>query len=304
MVVTDCNSRVAPDKRELVRHGTAAFPVGCYHDDLCRDEVPWHWHEELEAGLIVQGRARIAAGGHSFVLSAGQGFFINSQVLHGCWDVERSGGVIHSLVFHPRLVGGSIDSVFYQSYVQPLMGNRALGHVLLLPETPWHRDAMAQIGRAWAACEQEPAGYEFRVRDALSELLLLLQGNQPAARRQPGAKALRDGERIKQMLQYIHAHFDEELDTACIARAAAVSESECLRCFRATIGTTPIRYVRQYRVQMAAQRLADGQEKVAAVAAACGFQDVSYFTKTFRELKGCTPAEYRRKTGDENAENR
>lgn len=297
MVVLDCNSRIAPDKKELVRHGTAAFPVGCYHDDLRKDEVPWHWHEELEAGIIVEGRVRLAVGGRSLVLAAGQGFFVNSLVLHGCWDA--AGGVIHSLVFHPRLVGGSIDSVFYQSYVQPLAENTALEAVILRPETPWHREAMAFIGRAWEACAQEPPGYEFQVRAALSELVFLLQSNQPANQKQPAAKALRDGERIKQMLEYVHAHFAEALDTGAIAQAAAISESECLRCFRATIGTTPIQYVRQYRVQAAARLLLNGPEKIASVAAQCGFQDVSYFTKTFRELKGCTPAAYRKRNGME-----
>lgn len=304
MVISSCVSAIARDKRELVRHGTAAFPIACYHDDLGRDEVPWHWHEELEAGLIVKGRARVAMGSQSRVLGVGQGFFINSQVLHGCWDADGSGGIIHSLVFHPRLVGGSIDSVFFQSYVHPLLENTALEELLLEPAEPWHRAALGYIEQAWQACAQEPAGYEFRVRAALSELVLLLQGNSPAVQKQPGAKALRDGERIKQMLQFIHAHFAEELDTGQIARAAAISESECLRCFRATIGTTPIQYVRQYRVQAAARRLAGGHEKIASVAARCGFQDVSYFTRTFREMKGCTPAEYRRKNSAENPENR
>lgn len=294
MVILDCNSRIAPDKKELVRHGTAAFPVGCYHDDLGKDEVPWHWHEELEAGVIASGRVRLAVGGRSLVLAAGQGFFINSQVLHGCWD--GGDGVIHSLVFHPRLVGGSIDSVFYQDYVQPLAENASLEHATFLPETPWHAQAMAHIERAWRACSQEPAGYEFRVRAELSELVVALLHNSPAAQAQPSAKALRNGERIKQMLHYIHTHFAEPLGTGEIAQAAAVSESECLRCFRATIGTTPIQYVRQYRVQAAARLLANSGEKTAAIAAQCGFQDVSYFTKTFRQLKGCTPAEYRRKS--------
>lgn len=295
MAISGCNTTVNREKRELVQHGTAAFPVACYQDDLRRDEVPWHWHEELEAGVIAKGQIRLAAGGQSRVIGAGQGFFVNSQVLHGCWEEAPSDGVIHSLVFHPRLVGGSIDSVFFQSYVQPLAENAALEAVIFTPETPWHRAALEQISRAWDACAREPAGYEFRVRDALSELVLLLQSNAPAAQRQPGAKALRDGGRIKQMLEYVHAHFAEDLDTACIARAAAISESECLRCFRATIGTTPIQYVRQYRVQAAARRLAAGDEKIALVAAGCGFSDVSYFTKTFREMKGCTPAEYRKR---------
>ena len=89
-------------------------------------------------------------------------------------------------------------------------------------------------------------------------------------------------------------HYAEPIDTDAIARSAALSQSECLRCFRATIGATPIRYLREYRIDQAALLLARG-EAISDVVARCGFQDVSYFTKTFRELKGMTPGEYQRR---------
>ena len=107
-------------------------------------------------------------------------------------------------------------------------------------------------------------------------------------------KHLRDSERVKAMLQFIMDNYGEAIDTAAIARSASVSESECLRCFRSTIGTTPIRYLREYRIEQAANRLANSRASIADIASACGFQDISYFTKTFREMKGSTPKEYYR----------
>ena len=115
------------------------------------------------------------------------------------------------------------------------------------------------------------------------------------------AKALRTAERSKTMVQFIQTHYAEELTTAEIARSAAVSESECLRCFRATIGISPIRYLRQFRVQKAMELLDGTAMKVAEVGARCGFSDNSYFTKVFHELKGCSPSEWReRKKGSYN----
>lgn len=97
---------------------------------------------------------------------------------------------------------------------------------------------------------------------------------------------------MKQMLRFIQQNYAEELNTAAIAASAAVSESECLRCFRAVIGTTPIQYLREYRIERAAQLLAQSRIRIADAAESCGFQDISYFTKTFRKLRGCTPKEY------------
>lgn len=47
MALSLCRTTVDDSARELMEHGTAAFPIACYHDDLQAEPVPWHWHEEL-----------------------------------------------------------------------------------------------------------------------------------------------------------------------------------------------------------------------------------------------------------------
>lgn len=296
MPLSSCNVTVDGSRRELVSHGTTAFPIACYrYDDLRQMEVPWHWHEDWEAMVVFGGRCTVAAGKEKYILQPGEGLFINSGVLHGCWNLGEEACRFHSLVFHPRLVGGSLDSIFHQNYVQPLSEDSAVEAVHFKSDVPWQREALAAIENTWQENMREPEGYEFRTRSLLSELTLLLHRHVPHTKEQPSAKALRDGERIKQMLQYIHQHCAEELTIGRIAAAAAVSESECLRCFRTAIATTPIQYVRQYRVQRAAWLLGNTAEPIAEIGGQCGFQDISYFTKTFRELKGCTPGQYRKR---------
>ena len=48
MALSLCRTTMDDSARELMEHGTAAFPIACYHDDLQAEPVPWHWHEELE----------------------------------------------------------------------------------------------------------------------------------------------------------------------------------------------------------------------------------------------------------------
>ena len=148
MALSACNTTVDRNGRELLQHGTVAFPIACYHDDFREEDVPWHWHEELEAVLITEGGCTVAAGNEKLTLRAGQGFFINSGVLHGCWDTENTGCQFHSLVFHPRLVGGSLDSVFYQSYVSPLTAHTAPEFIPLSPDIPWQNSALEAIETA------------------------------------------------------------------------------------------------------------------------------------------------------------
>lgn len=292
-----CNSLADRHGRELTEHGSTGFPAACYFDDLKKESVPWHWHDELEAFLVTEGRAVLAAGSKKHVLTAGEGCFINAGVLHSVWADGSDGCILHSLVFHPRLIGGGLDSIFWQNYVHPLITNPALKSVCFgpgpgMPE--WHKTALQAIEDAWQSFVHAQPGYEFRIRSILSEVLFLLISRQPAVQKPPSDKTLRDGERIKCMLSYIEEHYPEDLNSSAIAGAASISESECLRCFRSTIGTTPMQYVKQFRIQAAARLLLSTEFKVADIATRCGFQDTSYFTKTFREMKGMPPHAYRK----------
>lgn len=297
MALTECNTTVDSDGRELLEHGTTAFPIACYEDDFQVCDVPWHWHEEWEAVLITKGSCLVAAGNHKALLHAGEGFFIHSGALHGCWDEQNSRCMFHSMVFHPRLVGGSLDSVFHQQFVQPLLDSKGPELVILKPGIPWQQQALEAIENAWQHCVRESEGFPFRVRNNLSELVYLLCSHLSPAICSVRSKNIRDAQRIKTMLAYIHTHYGSNLTTAVIAASASISESECLRCFRSTIGTTPIQYLKQYRIQQAARFLTETCQKVSDIAILCGFQDMSYFTRSFRAQMGCVPTEYRKTAG-------
>lgn len=278
--------------RELVAHGTPLFPVAFYHDDLSHDRVPWHWHDELEAMVVEHGEITVSIGRQHYTLKAGLGFFVNTDALHSVQGTKGTQCRYHSLVFHPRLIGGGIDSIFWQSYLRPLLGSGLKG-VALDGAQPWHARALELIEAAWQEGASETAGYEFRVRAALSELVFLLWQHLPEKRLIASEKARRDSERIKQMLRYIQQNYAEEITVADIAKAAMIGESECLRCFKGTIGVPPIQYVKRFRVQKAAELLGSTDRKIADIGAACGFEDTSYFTRSFREIKGMSPGEYR-----------
>lgn len=295
MAVTPCGA-VTTDRqgRELIDHGTPLFPLACYHDNISEVDVPWHWHDELEALVVETGTARVAVNGTGYVVKRGEGVFVNAGVLHGVWPVGEEPCRLRSVVFHPRLVGGGVDSILWQKYLEPLLANPGCPCVHFSGVRDWDKRAIAAIQAAWQAVAAEGAGFEFTAREQLSQLIFLLFQNCPRAERRPAEKTLRDERRIKTMLQYIQARYAEELTLAQIARSAHLSENECLRCFRAMLGCSPIQYLKQLRVQKAAELLISTDQKISDIGGSCGFQEMSYFARVFRELKGCTPSAFRK----------
>lgn len=300
VALSECMTTVNEQGMELIEHGSALFPAACYYDNLAEEDVPWHWHEELELILVSEGESVVAAGTEKYIIKEGNGIFINSGILHAAWKHTEGACRFHSIVFHPRLVGGSADSVFWQNYLRPLMEDGTLSGVYLDRDTEWQREILTFLEHAWQSDVAEQPGYEFEVRENLSRIVSCLVLRKPAPGKTLSEKCLREEGRMKLMLQYIQEHCEEEVTVTGIAESASVSISECLRCFHNTIGVPPIQYVLQYRLQMAAGLLAETDRKIADIGMQCGFQDLSYFARMFRRLKGCTPSEYRKRKRNSN----
>ena len=293
MAISECVNHIDEHGLELVKHGNAAFPAACYHDDLTEMEVEWHWHQEFEFILLAEGNSIVPAGSEKYFVKEGEGLFINSGVLHAGFLADTPACRYHSFVFHPALIGGSFDSIFWNRYLHPLIENKSLEGFCFTKDIPWQTEILDITESAWQCFAKETPGYEFMVRDALSKLIFSVCTNIPTQKNSPSPKALRDGERMKLMMQYIAEHFSEEITIADLAACAMISESETLRCFHNTIGTTPIQYLKQFRIHKAAALLSSTNLKIVDIGSSCGFQEMSYFAKSFKKIYGCTPTQYR-----------
>ncbi len=293
MALSPCGVVMDDYGRETVRYTTTEkFPIACYQDDMHCILVPWHWHEEFECILAWEGTVTVGVRGDKLVLKPGEAVFINSGVLHSVDTVEEGPSVLRSIVFHPSLIGGTSDSIFWQKLIHPLLQDKALPYFRLDRGEPWQRQWMEKILVCWQEAVAETEDHENYVRYQLSSAFRMLNDNLPSAgcRSRQDQNAVR---RMKQMLQFIEAHYTEDLTLDQIAESASLSGSACLRCFRQALNTSPIQYVKQLRMEKAAQLLLTTSRKVGDIALECGFSDLSYFTRAFREEKGITPLSFR-----------
>ncbi|MGW5059648.1 AraC family transcriptional regulator [Streptomyces sp. NPDC004096] len=85
------------------------------------------------------------------------------------------------------------------------------------------------------------------------------------------------------------------VDIDVIARQAHTAPHYFRKIFRDTTGESVQRYVRRYRLELAAYRLVFTSWPVHEVAARCGYSAHAPFTRAIREVFGSTPAELRRR---------
>jgi AraC-like DNA-binding protein len=79
-----------------------------------------------------------------------------------------------------------------------------------------------------------------------------------------------------------------------VARVTAVSPHHLSRTFRAETGETVSRYRNRVRVRLALERIADGEDSLARLAAELGFADQAHLSRVVRAELGRTPSELRK----------
>ncbi len=100
--------------------------------------------------------------------------------------------------------------------------------------------------------------------------------------------------RIERVVDYIYAHYGEELGIDDLADVAAFSRFHFHRVFSSVVGETVSDFLKRIRLQQAAARLVDHPgESVTDVAMAVGFSSPSVFARAFKERFGVTASEWR-----------
>lgn len=254
--------------------------------------VPWHWHDELELLYVVSGAVRMRASGGSTVLHEGDTVFVNTRAFHMLTGSPTAH--IRSVVFDARLVTGTNTSVFARRYIDPILLSENARFLA------WRHDAdedaaaiLRHLATAIDAMDEEGEGFEFAVRDNLSQCLLRVC-RRLGSMGEVDDKAGCGERRIQVMCEFVERHYAEPIKVSDIAASAGVSERECLRCFRSSLGESPARFLTIRRLARAAYLLVNQVEMpVAEVARSVGIPSASNFAQLFRRDYNCTPHAYR-----------
>ena len=266
------------------------YPYAFHHVSLKVTEVPWHWHEALEFNFVVSGQVKVSTANQTQNFCAGEGFFLNSNVL-ASMDSD-SDCIMDSHLFHPVFLSGHFKSVFETKYLNPVTQNRNLDLIALRGNTGTQKQLLKKLQHLSKLQAESDA--EFQTRNLLSEIWLLLLEEIKNADSSIFHAPQKNQDRVLTMISFIQENFAQKLTLEDIAGAAAVSTRECLRCFRASIHQSPLDYLIEYRIRVSKKMLESTDLSITEIALRCGFNSNSYYTKQFHRICGKAPNAYRK----------
>ncbi len=238
---------------------TYEFPYTMHERDLTSFTIPWHWHEELEFNYAYKGSVIVETVNRTYAIRQGEACFINTNIMNTKRKAEGTSSAIeHAHLFHPILLAGHYRSIFETKYLNPVLQNQSIEVIIIKEDTESRKEFL----------------------ELLHSLTRMRQ-------------AVHTHERIKDILSFIHKHYQENITVASISEYANIRPKECIRSFKNAFHQTPVDYLIHYRIEQAKRLLRETDESVTNIAFMTGFHNSAYFGKMFKKLTGMTPGKFR-----------
>lgn len=264
------------------KRGTFDFPIELYYVDKNdpRYQMPLHWHLEYELITVLSGSFTLSLDGRITELAAGDSAWIGDGVVHGGTPRDC---IYECVVFD---LGTLLNDtpLCSKSASEFLSSEDGFSGALRKGS-----DEARLADGIFQAMETEQKGYEWITVGLLWQLLGRLirnSGSSPTISRNQML-------RIKNVLTYIRNNYKESVTLNELAEVAGMSPKYFCRAFSGFTGKTPIEYLNYYRIERAGEKLNLTGDSITEIAFSCGFNDMSYFSKTFKKYKGVSPSAYR-----------
>ncbi len=285
------NLSLSPEQKEQARHGEHMFPLKKYITTLSDlyPSVSPHWHEEAELTFITDGSCSYQVHLDAYEVTAGNLLFVPPAVLH---SITAPGGMqSETYVFHMNFLGANSADVCAVKYLTPLTNQSFALPCLIGKEHPAYMDVLNIFQKISHAYDDMPPGYELLLRSYLLQVIAILlpYGNEMTVQSPLESEHTF---KLKLVLEYIGEHYAEELTIADLARICYFSEYHFMRFFKKYMGTSCLEYIKNLRLEKAAEQFARGTQSVLDTALSCGFGNLSYFYREFKKKYGMTPKKF------------
>ena len=247
------------------------------------------FHEEIEIKYFYEGVSTLIIDKDIIVANPGDITIVNPFEIHANVDIGRSNAkylsIILNLDFLKELNPNGLD--LRKAFVSS--GKKLYNHIA---NNQRLQSIILQVNEE---IKGEKENYRLVVYALITELFALLLrdyiNNEKVLNK--AEKHTKRADLISPALTKIFEDFDKKITVKELADLCSVSEYHFLRTFKKETGFTAIQYIINYRISLAETLLKTTENTIEEIAYACGFDDVSYFYRCYKKIKGVSPKKSR-----------
>ena len=254
-------------------------------------DFPLHYHDEYELNLILNAKgARRIVGDHIDVIDDLELVFVGPNQYHAWFTHECTTEKITEITiqFHKDLFDERLLNRNQLSLIKNMFENAQCG-ILFSQETIVNMaDRILNL--------KKMSGF-----DSALELMSLLYDLSIAK----NSKMLSDhghlckeynykNEKVEKVFEYLNKNFNKQIALTEMAKIVDMSEAAFARFIKKRTGMSFVNILNEIRVGHASKILIDSTDTISEIAYQCGFNNLSYFNRIFKDKKIIGPKEYRK----------
>lgn len=255
-----------------------------------------HQHPQLQMTVIIKGKGQFLSGDYMGRFQPGDVFFLGENAPHvfrsdveyfdPAHELESAGNTIF---FDFDSLGKAVGELEDLQSLKKFKEYSGLCFQL-------HGNSRKKVCEVFEEVSQSSGLYRFQlaiqllalVENAKEELVPLNKINLR------GGLSEKDGSRMDLVMQFMLENRFQKVSLEQVASVAHMSKEAFCRFFKLRTRKTFTQYLLQLRIQEAEKLLQETDLGIAEIAFKVGFENLSYFNRSFKALIGTTPLQFRK----------
>lgn len=258
------------------------FPVGVFSQKIYLSKP--HHHVEYEIFWLNEGEADFYIEDTCHIVHKGDILFLEPDTVHYVTNREGSDYHYYAFCFDISLIGGKKD-----------ICRKTFERVRIHRFINLSEELCNKIKKYVEFKKQNSFACNFHIKSLIMEIIsYLLQTNQYALITPFEESNDHSIFAIDVAIEYIKNHYPENISLDDILESVDYSKSHFCRLFKEKTGLSIIEYINKFRVEKACLDLIYTNKNITEIATENGFNNIQYFSRTFKEFMNCTPKQYQK----------
>lgn len=282
---------------ETKTHGKVTFPYTVYYGNIPKYilSYPLHWHNEMELIYNVHGTGIITVEDKQYTFNEGDLIILPPEIIHAIEQLDNEVVEYYNILFQLSLLTNNSSDPCYDKFLRPFYNRTIICPHHFNAESNVTTELLPYIKALIENRHKSYNGYELMVKSNLYAIMHIIILNCTAAKAND-ISSTNTYNKLKESLSYIHKNYMDEISVKDAAKQCGFSESHFMKLFKNLTGISFTQYLKNYRLELAANQILNTKEHIIDIAHNTGFSNHSYFTRSFLDKYNVTPSNYRKKT--------
>jgi AraC family L-rhamnose operon regulatory protein RhaS len=242
--------------------------------------------------FITSGSGQVIINDQSYPISPGAIYLVHPKAVT-TYNINGEKLELYNILFDKSFLGSDLETLkderdFFAIFANPSADN--LNPLLYIQNT--NKTIKNLINNMYTEYQNKEANYKIYLKLKLLELLILMQRS--------GNKKLRKltcNELTSYLNHLLESDYQNNISLKYLAEKVGITPNHLCTIYRQNTNTSIVQKLKEIRLQKAEKLLTKTQLTISEICFECGFNDLSYFYRTFVTVYKCNPGNYRKKFG-------